>query len=151
MENNKSDYRNIIKEIKKDFYAFRNGIVSESLRKLYSPGKMIYGLTVPQFMEIAKKYPKDMELAIKLWGDKKCRESRLFSLYILPYEQLNKENASQMIKDVESSEEAEFLAFKILRQLPFALELYEELAAESITEPMPAYCMEMFKKNLNQI
>ena len=143
--------QDIILDIKRDFYSFRNGIVSDAIRKLYPPKTMILGLNVPQFIELAKKYPKDLKLGLELWKDKTCRESRLFSLYILPPEEVDYETAKEMIKEVNSTEEAEFLAFKILRRLPFATELLEEIIKEEISQPLPSYCISMFKKNLDQI
>lgn len=138
----------IIQEIKKDFFRYRNGIVAEALRKLYPINKMIFGLTVPQLIEIAKKYPKDIDLGLKLWRDKNNRESRLLSLYLIHPEELDRETVLEMINDVESTEDAEFLAFKILRKLPFAEEFYNEISSASFSQ-YPAYCMKMFRKNLD--
>lgn len=147
MENN---YNTIIKEIKKDFFRFRNGILADKLRKIYPADKMIYGLTVIELMKIAKDYPHDLNLGLELWKDKNNRESRLLALYIIPPEEIDKETVKGMINDVESSEEAEFLAFKILRHLPFANELYMDISSSG-RSPSSAYCVEMFRKNLDQI
>ena len=73
------DINLLIKEIKRDFFVYRNGIVAAALKKIYDTNILIYGLNVPQFIELAKKYPKDLELGNCLWQDKVCRESRLFS------------------------------------------------------------------------
>ena len=136
-------------EIKKDFYRFRNGIVADALKKIYPTGKLIYGLTVPQFMEIARKYPKDLNTGLKLWQDKKVRESRLLALYLIPPVELSKEVAKDMLFDVDSTEEAEFLAFRILRFLPMAKELLKELNEEKLPTTEAEYCLSMFKKNLS--
>lgn len=138
----------LLREIKKDFFSLRNGIIADSLKKLYPSDTIIFGLNVPQFMDLAKKYPKDIELGLELWKEKKCRESRLFSLYIIPPSQLDKEKAKEMIRDVKSIEEAEFLAFKVLRNLKDAREIYEEISKEEMKEPLSSYCVSMFKKNL---
>ena len=143
--------KEILKEINKDFYSLRNGIIVDSLRKIYPVGTKIFGLNVPQFMELARKYSKELNLGLELWKDKDCRESRLLSLYIIPPAELKKEIAKEMVKEVKSVEEAEFLAFRILRNLPYAKELLEELTQEEISESLPAYCIAMFKKNLDQI
>lgn len=137
-----------IQDIKKEFLIYKNGIVADSLRKIYPPGKVIFGLTVPQFLEIARKYPKDKELALSLWKDNTSREARLFSLYILPPSQLKEDEVIEMINGVESSEQAEFLAFKILRNLPFARELYEQICKKEYSNPNVNYCIVMFGKNL---
>lgn len=144
-EDNVNSY---IKEIKKDFFRYRNGIIVDSIKQLYPPGKKIFGLIVPQFVEIAKKYPKDLSLGLKLWEDKNNRESRLLSLYILPPRQISKEKALEMIFDVESSEEAEFLAFRILRNLPYALELMSELRSLNLPNDTAEFCLLMFERNM---
>ena len=141
----------LIREIKKDFFSLRNGIIAESIKKLYPEGKIIFGLNVPQFMELSKKYPKNMDLGFSLWKDKKCRESRLLSLYIIPLEELDKEIAKSMIRDVESIEEADFLSFRVLRNLPYAQELYKEISSEDQPSESSSYCVSMFKKNLDQL
>lgn len=151
MKNQELNIPFIIGNIKRDFFIFRNGIIANSLKKLYSDDKIIIGLNAPQFMELAKKYPKNLDLGLALWKEKNNRESRLFSLYIIPSEKLDKETAKSMIYDVESCEEAEFLSFKLLKHLQFGKELYEELSKENECSPMSCYCLNMLKKNLDQI
>ena len=123
--------------------------MADSIRKLYPAGKVIYGLNVPQFMELARKYTKDLNLGLTLWEDKGCRESRLFSLYLIPTKELGKDKAIAMIKNVESVEEAEFLAFRILRHLPYANQLYDEISKEYFSSSIISHCITMFKKNLD--
>lgn len=134
--------------IKKDFFRMRNGVVADSLKKLYPSGKVIFGLNVPQLAQLAKIYPRSLSLGMKLWEDKGCRESRLLSLYIIPPSELDKETALKMIRDVESREEAEFLPFRLLRNLSYAKDLVDALTASEIKGEMPLYCLEMLKKNL---
>lgn len=146
MINNDTKFR----DIKKDFFSLRNGVIAEALKKLY-PGKtIIFGLNVPQFMELRKKYPSDLDLGLKLWHDKGCRESRLFSLYIIPFDEIDMPTAIQMVLDVQSSEEAEFLAFRILRHLSFAQELFIKLDSVEKSS-LSDYCRIMLGKNLQQI
>lgn len=141
----------LINGIKRDFFSFRNGIVADALKKLYPEGTKIYGLNVSQFIELAKKYPHEISLGKELLTDKNCRESRLFSLYILPHEQIDKSYAKMMIQNVVSTEEAEFLAFKILRHLPYASDLYQEMILDETLVDNPLYAVNMLKKNLDQI
>lgn len=138
--------------IRKDFYAFRNGIVADALKELYPKDTLIFGLTVPQFLEIAKKYPKNKQLASLLWNTKNIREMRLLSLYLFPIEEISKPEACELIKDVQSTEEAEFLSFRVLRHLSFAPELVNDFqnASNSHSSPLSNYCIEMLEKNLNQ-
>ena len=148
---NNTDIENLYKKIKRDFFSLRNGILADSLKKSYSQDKIIFGLNAPQFMDLAKFYPKNLELAGTLWNDKQCRESRILSLYLMPSEIIDKTAVINMIKDVDSYEEAEIMAFRLLRHLPFAKALYDELSSESLPSPYSVYCMQMFKRNLDQI
>lgn len=141
----------IIKEIKKDFFCFRNGAIAESLKSLYKPSKLIFGLNAPQLMELAKKYPKDIKLGMSLWEDKNCRESRLLALYIIPPPELKKETAIEMIKDIESREEADFLAFRLIRHLSEAEEIFITLLKDNVQTEFKSYFMKMLRKNLDQI
>ena len=138
--------------IRKEFYRFRNGIVSDAIKKLYPEGTLIFGLTIPQFQEVSKSYEKNLELARRLWQDKKTRESRILALYLFPIECIDKEEAKQMILDVQSSEEADLLAFKVLRYLPFARSFYQELVQKYPSfNKLSQYTLEMFKKNLEAL
>lgn len=141
----------ILQEIRKDFYTYRNGILADSLKNLYPDHTKIFGLMVPQFIEVAKKYPKDLELGKALWEDKSTRESRLLALYILPAEKIDKELAKRLFHEIQSIEEADFLAFRILRHLSFARDLYEELTDDESPAPLKEYSLRMFKKNLDSI
>ena len=142
---------NKIQNIKKDFFCFRNGIIADKLRSLYAPGTFIFGLNVPQFIALSQKYPKNLNLATELWKDIKCRESRLLSLYLFPVEEIEREFARRMIIEVQSNEEAEFLAFRILRRLPYAKELYDDMNIKKDYSSYTIHCIKMFKNNLNQI
>lgn len=137
-----------LKGIKKDFYSFRNGIVASSLKCLYPKGKLIYGLTLPQIKEIKNKYPKDYNLAKTLWEGNQSREDRILSVFLFPIQDIDKDVAVQLIKEVETNEEAELLPFVLLKKLPYAKELLEELEAEEGFSPQSTYCLEMWKKNL---
>lgn len=137
-----------LKEIKKDFFRYRNGEVANQLKKLYPENTLIFGLNLPQISEISKKFPKDLDLAMALWNDNKVRESRILSLYLFPIENLTFSQAQQMVACIESSEEAEVLPFRILRYLPFKQDLYNYLSEKSFDTPLEKYCFEMFKRNL---
>lgn len=138
------------KAIKKEFFSLRNGMVADNLKKYFSSDSIIFGLMIPQIKEISERYPKSIELGFKLWEDKKCRESRLLALYLLPKDKIDKDEAKKLFKEVATYEEAELLSFKILRYLDFADNLLKELSEEDLNDPLLVYNLSMFKKNLNQ-
>lgn len=137
-----------IKKIEQDFFRYRNGMLADQLRKFYKPGKLIYGLNVPQFNELAKNYTPDLNLGIKLWENNKSREARLFSFYLIPPTSLSLETAKEMILNVESFEEADLLTFKLLRHFPHSRKLLEEVTEIPSSSPIIDYCINMLKKNL---
>ena len=71
-----------IKQIKHNFMAYRNGIVSDTLRKAGMPYNIIFGLQLPQIAAIAREYGASDELADSLWKDSGVRESRLLACYL---------------------------------------------------------------------
>ena len=72
-----------IQEIKKEFFAMRNGMLGDTLRKAGMPYAVIFGLNIPQLGEIARRAQEDTAerdaLARELWADTKVRESRLLA------------------------------------------------------------------------
>lgn len=64
-----------IKEIRQQFYTFRNGIIADTLRKAGDPHRIIFGLNLPQITDIARLIGLDASLARELWADTSCREA----------------------------------------------------------------------------
>lgn len=57
---------NQIQEIKRRFFAMRNGIVADTMRKGGLGYKMVFGLNLPQIVEIAADITPSRELAEQL-------------------------------------------------------------------------------------
>lgn len=114
--------------ILKDLYRYRNGLLADSLKKQGLPYKNIFGLLFPQLAEIARNYPQDSDLAFSLWNEEENREFRLLALYLMPHS-VDKNIINQMSRLLKTKEEAELFPFRLLRHLPYAEELYEELAS----------------------
>ena len=120
--------------MRKEFYAMRNGMIADTLRKGGLEQKYIFGLQLPQIKEIAEKYrpaspDEAAALARVLWSDIECREARLTACHLMPPAMLPKEEATEWGAGVTSREEADIIAFRLLRHLPFAAELAENFAA----------------------
>ena len=64
--------KEVIKAIKTDFFALRNGEVASRLRKAGSPYKIIFGLLVPQLEQIAASVVHTSALAEALWKNNLC-------------------------------------------------------------------------------
>ncbi len=136
-----------IKEIKHSFMAFRNGIVSDTLRKAGMPYNIIFGLQLPQIAEIARNNDKNLELADALWQDSGVRESRLLACYLYPLAEVNEDKAYELASSVQTIEEADILSFRLLRNLAFADALANRLSSED--SQLISYCGKALRRNLD--
>ena len=133
--------------IKQKFLALRNGVIADTLRKAGMPYKVIFGLNVPQLAEIAGGVTVDREvLAEQLWGDRDVRESRLLACWLFVPAPMPELRARSLMEDVQTREEADILAFRLLRRLPYAARLAEEMAADP--RKLTAYAAEALARNL---
>lgn len=137
----------MLQQIKKDFYALRNGIVADTLRKAGMHYKVIFGLQIPQIAEIARAQSPSMELADELWVDRNVRESRLLATYLFPLESVNMEKAMALAMDVQTQEEADMLAFRIFKRLSFADELLKQM--QKTENGVPAGAIASLKNHLS--
>ncbi|MDE6009260.1 MAG: DNA alkylation repair protein [Muribaculaceae bacterium] len=126
----------MIKEIKHQFMAFRNGIVADSLRHAGYPHSIIFGLQLPQIGEIARGIQPEMSFADELWQDENVRESRLLACYLFPQEEITADKAVSLALSVNTQEEADILTFRLLRKLPFAEELRKALSGKDMSSPV---------------
>lgn len=117
-----------IKDIKKEFLTYRNGIVADTLRMGGVPHRYIFGLQLPQLREIATRAGHDDELGKTLWNDRECRESRILACFVLDPGKITEESAMEMIRDTRTTEEMDLLAFGLLRHLPFLSSLHDLLS-----------------------
>lgn len=137
----------MIKKIKHQFMAYRNGIISDTLRKAGMPYNIIFGLQLPQLSAIAREIEPSMELAMELWSDKGVRESRLLACWVFPAESMSEEICIQLASSLQTKEEADILCFRLLRKLPFAETLALKLTA--CDSPLEIYCGEALRRNLD--
>ncbi|MDD2961976.1 MAG: DNA alkylation repair protein [Muribaculaceae bacterium] len=117
-----------LKEIKHLFFTYRNGIIADTLRANGDNHKIIFGLNLPQIVEIASKFEKNATLANELWTNATSRESQLIAPLLYPIDEFNKEIALQWIDSIPSPEVADILCHKLLRYTTYASQLFSELA-----------------------
>lgn len=116
-------------DIKKEFFAYRNGIIAEQLRAAGDPHTMIMGCQLTDVIAIAEHYEKSAELAQSLWNDVNHRECRMAATMLYPTEDFDIETAVAWCQSVESVEIADVLCHRLLRHLPYAIELWKQLIA----------------------
>lgn len=122
---------NQMQEIKRRFFALRNGIIADTMRRGGLPYKMVFGLNLPQIAEVAEGLQPSKELAEKLWADRRTRESMLLAPMLYPREELGRERAAEMLREASTCEVADILCHRLLRHLPFAIDLAMEAATDS--------------------
>lgn len=118
MEKDTQDGR--LNAIRKEFFAFRNGMISDTLRKGGLEQKYIFGLQLPQIKDIAERFRSGNDedaafLARALWQDRECREARLLACHLMPAALLTDEEAREWAESAISREESDILAFRLLR------------------------------------
>ncbi|MBR5726436.1 MAG: DNA alkylation repair protein [Muribaculaceae bacterium] len=123
--------------IRKEFFAFRNGIVADKLRKAGDPHSVIMGCLLVDISGIAARVRETIDdntqlivIANELWADTNSRECRLAAPMLYPAEQMSLEQALQWCQTVETVEVADNLCHKLLRHIPEADVLFRKLIAD---------------------
>lgn len=114
-------------DLRKEFFAYRNGIVAEQLRAAGDPHTMIMGCQLADVVAIAGRYEKNAALAQALWDDVNHRECRMAATMLYPADDFDMETALAWCESVESTEIADVLCHRLLRHLPYAFELWKQL------------------------
>ena len=113
-------------------FAMRNGIIADTLRSAGSPFQIIFGLNLPQLVEIANTNGPSKELAQKLWANTTTRESMLLAPMLMPIDDFCIEEARQWAAEAQVEEVADILCHRLLRHMPYAWQLAEELSDKYI-------------------
>ena len=119
---------NDMQTVKRDFFAMRNGVIADTLRRAGSPFKIIFGLNLPQISEIAARTPHTAGLAERLWANTTTRESMLLAPMLVDRNNFTVDDARRWLKSVPACEVADVLCLKLLRHMSYAPDLAEELA-----------------------
>jgi 3-methyladenine DNA glycosylase AlkD len=130
---------NKLQTVKRRLFAMRNGVIADALRKGGSPFRIIFGVNLPQLIEIAQDTPHEAELARQLWENKTTRESLLLAPMIFPKDEMTEDEALKWAKEVETVEVADILCHRLLRHLDFAGRLAEELGRDDETAAITRY------------
>lgn len=120
-----------IQNVKRRFFALRNGVTADVYRRAGAPHKIIFGLDLVQLRELSLLIGEDAALAEALWANDSTRESRLLASMLYPAEAMDKAKALEWARGVMCLEEADVLCHRLLRRLPFADELIDELADDA--------------------
>lgn len=119
---------NDMQSIKRQFFAMRNGVVADTLRKGGSTFHIIFGLNLPQIVDIAKSIGADSDLGRRLWENRSTRESRLLAPMIMATSDFSQEEVVEMCRDIADVELADIFCHRFLRHYPTALSIARLLA-----------------------
>ncbi|MDE6037484.1 MAG: DNA alkylation repair protein [Duncaniella sp.] len=119
--------------IKRRFFAMRNGIIADTLRKAGLDYRMVFGLNLPQITEIAADQPKEAALAEELWADRRTRESLLLAPMLYPSDAMDAATALRWMNEVTTTEVADVLCLRLLRYINGG----SDLATSAMTSDSP--------------
>lgn len=149
-----------VRAMKQAFFACRNGVVADALRAAGDPHRYIMGCQLTDVASIVSQFShfsqhsqdsrnsqhsqlsRDSQqsqpsqdsffahLSRALWTDRDHRECRMAATMLYPPNEFSQETALEWARGVETSEIADVLCHRLLRKLPFALELADQLLAD---------------------
>lgn len=130
---------NPMQRLKRRFFAMRNGVIADTLRRAGSPFSVVFGLNLPQIVEIAADVPPEEApaLAEALWRNRTTRESMLIAPMLMRREDVDAARAESMLRESPCAEVTDVLCHRLLRHLPFAAATARSLA--DAPEPMVRY------------
>ena len=115
------DINEQVKEIKKQFRLFMNGVVSQSMREKGLDYKLNFGIELPRLKEIASKFDKNHEVAQALWKEN-IRECKIMAGLLQPVDTFYPEIADIWVEDMHYPEIAELTCMNLFQYLPYASE-----------------------------
>ncbi len=117
--------------LKRRFFAMRNGAVADSLRRQGADYRIIFGLNLPQLVDIAREFGPDIDLARQLRDNVATRESMLVAPMLFPVEELTLEEADKWLSGCVSTEVIDIACLKLFKYHPEAVQLVElQVAAD---------------------
>lgn len=137
---------NKIQQLKRRFFALRNGAVADSMRKSGATYRIIFGLNLPQLAEVAAEFGPDPELALYLRTNASTRESLLLAPMLFPAGDLTLAEALEWVRLAPTPEVVDVLCLKLLRRMPDADRLLAVLAASDV--PLERYAALRLGANL---
>lgn len=121
-----------LKEIKRLYRLYMNGVVSHSMRSKGADYRVNFGLTMPLLRRIAEQIEPSVTLAEELWQDRGVRESMLLAPMVFPANECTHSVAQRWGEEMPNTEVADFCCKFLFSQLPYAAELAEKwVKAES--------------------
>ncbi len=128
---------NQMQSVKRRFFAMRNGVIADTLRRGGSKFRIIFGLNLPQIIDIAREIGPDPQLAAQLWANSSTRESRLLAPMLMTPADYSEDQVLELCHDIIDIEEADIFCHRFLRHHDSAEAIAERLSSER--NPMMRY------------
>ncbi|MBR6758678.1 MAG: hypothetical protein IKM35_09460 [Bacteroidaceae bacterium] len=112
-----------LKEIKRMYRLYMNGIVSSSMREKGAGYRVNFGLTLPLLTKIAEQIPPSVAIAEELWNDCGVRESMLLAPMVFPAELCQPADAQRWVTSIPNVEVSDFCCKFLFSRLPYATSL----------------------------
>lgn len=103
-----------VKEIKRQFHLFMDGVASSSMREKGVEYKINWGIKISDLKTIASKYEKQRALAAELWKSN-TRECKILAAMLMPAEEFAADLADVWIEQTTTTEIAQYLAFYLIQ------------------------------------
>jgi len=117
-----------MQQLKRRFFAMRNGAVADSLRRNGAQYRIIFGLNLPQLVEIAQEFGPDADLALKLRANTTTRESMLIAPMLFPADRLTTAIAIEWLCDAPTTEVIDIACLKLIKHADHPDEIIKRLA-----------------------
>lgn len=114
--------------LKRRFFAMRNGAVADSLRRSGAPYRIIFGLNLPQIVEIARDFGPDASMALDLRANTTTRESMLIAPMMFPAADLTPAMALEWLREAPTPEVVDVACLKLIKHVNQADEVIAGLA-----------------------
>lgn len=124
---NKMETTELVKEIKRSFRVYMNGVTAASMRQKGLVYKINWGVSQMDLRRMANDYGKSRELANALWHEQGVRECRLLATLIMPAEEMATENALEWAASANNMELMEAVVFNLFQYMPSAEQLSRQM------------------------
>lgn len=129
-----------LKAIRKEFFAFRNGIIASKLRDAGDPHAIIMGCLLVDIVGITsrarERIGNEIDLATvaqEMWNDTNSRECRLAAPMLFPSGLMSGQLALTWCQNIETTEIADNLCHKLLRHIADSQEVMSQLITQEDT------------------
>ena len=106
----------------------QNGVVAEHMAARGATYRQNYGVAIPTLRELARRYPKNRDLAQRLWS-LGIRETMILATLVAPADTFTPDDARQWIADFNQVELVEQACMNLFVHMPQARELCVQLLA----------------------